>query len=225
MSVSGSKSRVFAARNQNALPVSSPKCHAIAERRYATGSSTGWSRGTSSNEKSTPATPPILSPPSGESWHASRENACVNFPFGECSPRRLYAMSEDLELVVFGAHLRGGPLSHQLTDLDAQWAGEITTAPRYRMSVLSTVPPKPAITRVPVGAPAPRSWVIGGCSPRRHSACFSPRYRRRCSLARSNSTMAHGEPDSVAMPRPPPAPISASTEVGPQPSPRGRSTQ
>ena len=58
------------------------------------------------------------------------------------------AMTGDLELVVFGAHLRGGPLSHQLTDLGAHWAGEIFTAPRYRMSVLATVPPKPAITRV-----------------------------------------------------------------------------
>jgi allophanate hydrolase len=62
-------------------------------------------------------------------------------------------MSQDLELVVFGAHLRGGPLSHQLTDLDARWTGEITTAPRYRMSVLPTEPPKPAVTRVPAGAP------------------------------------------------------------------------
>src|SRR6478609_3150033 len=60
-------------------------------------------------------------------------------------------MSEDLELVVFGAHLRGEPLSHQLTDLDARWAGEIKTAPRYRMSVLPTEPPKPAVTRVPDG--------------------------------------------------------------------------
>ena len=51
--------------------------------------------------------------------------------------------------MVFGAHLRGGPLAHQLTDLGAQWAGEITTAPRYRMSVLATDPPKPAVTRVP----------------------------------------------------------------------------
>src|SRR4029079_19425181 len=61
-------------------------------------------------------------------------------------------MADDLELVVFGAHLRDGPLSHQLTDLGARWAGEIFTAPRYRMSVLATEPPKPAITRVPDGA-------------------------------------------------------------------------
>ena len=52
---------------------------------------------------------------------------------------------------MFGAHLRGGPLAHQLTDLGARWAGEIKTAPRYRMSVLPTVPPKPAVTRVPGG--------------------------------------------------------------------------
>lgn len=62
-------------------------------------------------------------------------------------------MSEEVELVVFGAHMQGGPLSHQLTDLDARWAGEITTAPRYRMTVLPTQPPKPAVTRVPEGSP------------------------------------------------------------------------
>jgi allophanate hydrolase len=62
-------------------------------------------------------------------------------------------MNEELELVVFGAHLRGGPLAHELTDLGAQWAGEITTVPRYRMSVLPTDPPKPAVTRVPDGTP------------------------------------------------------------------------
>jgi allophanate hydrolase len=62
------------------------------------------------------------------------------------------AVADSVELVVFGAHLRGGPLVHQLTDLGARWAGEVTTAPRYRMSVLPTVPAKPAITRVADGA-------------------------------------------------------------------------
>jgi allophanate hydrolase len=61
-------------------------------------------------------------------------------------------VADSVELVVFGAHLRGGPLVHQLTDLGARWAGEVTTAPRYRMSVLPTVPAKPAIARVPDGA-------------------------------------------------------------------------
>ena len=59
------------------------------------------------------------------------------------------AVADSVELVVFGAHLRGGALVHQLTDLGARWAGELTTAPRYRMSVLPTVPAKPAVTRVP----------------------------------------------------------------------------
>lgn len=69
--------------------------------------------------------------------------------------QRVWPLSaaDPVELVVFGAHLRGGPLTHQLTDLGGRWAGEITTAPRYRMTVLPTVPPKPAITRVPDDQP------------------------------------------------------------------------
>ncbi|MCV7169212.1 allophanate hydrolase [Mycobacterium manitobense] len=58
-----------------------------------------------------------------------------------------------VELVVFGAHLRGGPLAHQLTDRGARFAGEIATAPRYRMTALDTAPPKPAVTRVRDGTP------------------------------------------------------------------------
>jgi len=74
---------------------------------------------------------------------------------GEQAPVDVWplAVAESVELVVFGAHLRGGPLAHQLTDQGARWAGEVATAPRYRMSVLPTVPAKPAITRVPDGAP------------------------------------------------------------------------
>ncbi|MGV9668522.1 allophanate hydrolase [Nocardia niigatensis] len=53
------------------------------------------------------------------------------------------------ELVVFGAHLRGQPLEPQLTDLGARWGGPVETAPRYRLGVLDTVPPKPAVTPVP----------------------------------------------------------------------------
>ena len=53
--------------------------------------------------------------------------------------------------MVFGAHLLGGPLVHQLTDRGARFAGEITTAPRYRMTALPTTPPKPGVTRVPEG--------------------------------------------------------------------------
>ncbi|MBA4858720.1 allophanate hydrolase [Nocardia farcinica] len=52
------------------------------------------------------------------------------------------------ELIVFGAHLRDQPLASQLTDLGARWAGEVRTAPRYRLAALKTTPPKPALTRV-----------------------------------------------------------------------------
>jgi allophanate hydrolase len=60
--------------------------------------------------------------------------------------------AESVQVVVFGAHLRGGPLAHQLTDVGARWAGELLTSPRYRMTVLDTVPAKPAITRVAEGS-------------------------------------------------------------------------
>jgi allophanate hydrolase len=70
------------------------------------------------------------------------------------APQRVWplAAADSVELVVFGAHLRGGPLAHQLTDLGARFAGELTTAPRYRMTVLDTTPAKPAVTRSPDGA-------------------------------------------------------------------------
>ena len=70
------------------------------------------------------------------------------------APQRVWplAAADHTELVVFGAHLRGGPLVSQLTDLGARWDGELTTAPRYRMTVLATTPPKPAITRVAEGS-------------------------------------------------------------------------
>ncbi|TEA03759.1 Allophanate hydrolase [Mycobacteroides salmoniphilum] len=51
------------------------------------------------------------------------------------------------ELAVFGAHLKGGPLEFQLTDLGARWVGPVRTAPKYRMSALLTTPPKPGLTR------------------------------------------------------------------------------
>ncbi|WP_067667249.1 allophanate hydrolase [Nocardia miyunensis] len=53
------------------------------------------------------------------------------------------------ELIVFGAHLRGQPLAHQLTGLGARWAGPVRTASRYRLAALDTAPAKPAVTRQP----------------------------------------------------------------------------
>ncbi|GAB4589184.1 allophanate hydrolase [Nocardia sp. IFM 10818] len=55
------------------------------------------------------------------------------------------------ELIVFGAHLRGQPLEHQLIELGARWAGPVRTSPRYRLGALDTIPAKPAVTRVSDG--------------------------------------------------------------------------
>ena len=81
------------------------------------------------------------------------------------APQRVWplACADSTELVVFGAHLRGGPLVHQLTDLGARWAGELTTSEHYRMALLPSQPPKPAITRQPNGAGAAlkaHSWLL-----------------------------------------------------------------
>jgi allophanate hydrolase len=79
-------------------------------------------------------------------------------------PQRVWptAAADNTELVVFGAHLRGGPLVHQLTDLGARWGGELTTSANYRMALLPSVPPKPAITRLPDGGTAlkAQSWLL-----------------------------------------------------------------
>lgn len=68
------------------------------------------------------------------------------------------------ELVVFGAHLRGQPLEHQLNSLGARWAGPVHTAPNYRLAALDTTPPKPAVTRLPDGetgiAVAAERWLL-----------------------------------------------------------------
>lgn len=71
-------------------------------------------------------------------------------------------MTPALELLVFGAHLAGEPLNHQLTDAGATLLGEVVTAPEYRMHLLDTVPPKPGVVRVgPSGAALPGElWSV-----------------------------------------------------------------
>ena len=53
-----------------------------------------------------------------------------------------------LHIVVVGAHLRGQPLNHQLTDRGAKLLFSTQTAPSYRLFALSTDPPKPGLVRV-----------------------------------------------------------------------------
>lgn len=62
-----------------------------------------------------------------------------------------YVVASCVDLVVFGAHLRGEALDYQLTDLGARWDDEVLTAPRYRMTVLPTRPAKPGVLRVAEG--------------------------------------------------------------------------
>ncbi|AZZ81100.1 allophanate hydrolase [Gordonia alkanivorans] len=66
---------------------------------------------------------------------------------------------ESIELAVFGAHMRGGPLTHELSERGARWAGEITTTPTYRLVALDTIPPKPGLIRDPAAGRAIRGEV------------------------------------------------------------------
>ncbi len=58
------------------------------------------------------------------------------------------------EIAVVGAHLRGQPLEHQLLRLGARFVGATTTAPRYRLFALATVPPKPGLVATDEGGAA-----------------------------------------------------------------------
>jgi allophanate hydrolase len=50
-----------------------------------------------------------------------------------------------VDLVVFGAHLRGQPLNPQLAALGARFTGDVHTAPAYRMVAIPGHPEKPGI--------------------------------------------------------------------------------
>ena len=59
----------------------------------------------------------------------------------------------DATLAVFGAHLRGQPLHHQLEALGARWVADIRTADDYRLFALPTDPPKPGLVPARPGEP------------------------------------------------------------------------
>jgi allophanate hydrolase len=60
-----------------------------------------------------------------------------------------------VQLAVVGAHLRGQPLNHQLTNLNARFVNSCKTAPLYRLYALpGTIPPKPGLVRVSSGGVA-----------------------------------------------------------------------
>lgn len=67
-------------------------------------------------------------------------------------PWPLSAGAPAVDLVVFGAHRRGGPLEHQLISRGAAWRGPVRSSADYRMYRLATEPPKPGVLRHPDGA-------------------------------------------------------------------------
>lgn len=68
---------------------------------------------------------------------------------GVTGPTWAEAVAPHVELAVFGAHLRGGPLVHELADRGARWTSEVATASSYRLVALNTTPPKPGLIREP----------------------------------------------------------------------------
>jgi allophanate hydrolase len=58
------------------------------------------------------------------------------------------ADGDGIELVVFGARLRGMPLNHELTRHGCRFLAEVRTAETYRLYALETEPAKPGLLRV-----------------------------------------------------------------------------
>ncbi|MFC5663913.1 allophanate hydrolase [Kitasatospora misakiensis] len=104
---------------------------------------------------------------------------------GEQAPTPLPGTGVDL--AVFGAHLRGQPLNHQLSDSGARYAGEVTTSTAYRLTALTTEPPKPGLVRLGPGAGGPiagERWTLSPAALGRFLAALpSPMSLGRIELA------------------------------------------
>jgi allophanate hydrolase len=60
--------------------------------------------------------------------------------------------TDTLDLAVFGAHMKGLPLNHQLQAIGARFVGDVSTSNSYRMFALDSVPPKPGVVWAGAGA-------------------------------------------------------------------------
>ncbi|MDJ0393698.1 allophanate hydrolase [Rhodococcus sp. G-MC3] len=60
-----------------------------------------------------------------------------------------------LDVLVVGAHMKGFPVHHQLTDRGARFLGDVVTSDAYRLVDLGTTPPKPGLVRHGPGLGAP----------------------------------------------------------------------
>ncbi|QKV90834.1 allophanate hydrolase [Streptomyces sp. NA02950] len=108
-----------------------------------------------------------------------------------------------VDVAVFGAHLRGQPLNHQLTDAGARYRGEIRTAPAYRLTALHTTPPKPGLLRVspPDGAEITgERWTLSPAALGHFLAALpAPMFLGRVELAdRTWAVGFHTDPASAA---------------------------
>ncbi|HKG48984.1 MAG TPA: amidase family protein, partial [Actinomycetales bacterium] len=72
-------------------------------------------------------------------------------PLSPRVPWPVAAGAPAVPLVVVGAHRRGQPLVHELERRGAVCAGQVRTAPSYRLFRLDTAPPKPGLVRAPDG--------------------------------------------------------------------------
>lgn len=98
----------------------------------------------------------------------------------------------DATLAVFGAHLRGQPLHHQLESLGARWVADIATAAAYRLFALGTEPPKPGL--VPAGPrDEPRS-IRGELYRLPHSALGRLLAELPAPMSLTRVTLDNGEP-------------------------------
>jgi allophanate hydrolase len=74
-------------------------------------------------------------------------------------------VTDTLELAVFGAHMKGLPLNHQLETIGGRFVREVTTSDSYRMFALDSVPPKPGVVWAGRGAGVGLSGELWEVSP------------------------------------------------------------
>lgn len=81
----------------------------------------------------------------------TEHGAAVSAPSGAQRDAKVFAPREgEVLLAVAGAHLRGQPLNHELTDRGARFVQSTRSAPDYRLFALrGTTPPKPGLVRTP----------------------------------------------------------------------------
>jgi len=110
-----------------------------------------------------------------ETWGARfhQANGAALGATGQPQPKRIQPATAPcpsdagrLLLAVVGAHLRGQPLNHQLTDRGGRWVRNARTADCYRLYALAgTSPPKPGLLRVGPGKGSPIEIEVWSMDP------------------------------------------------------------